>query len=269
LRSLHPSQIQIAIVPGNFSPYRSTRADDAVGRRAAANKVELGFVAATDTRELRWLLPPRLVVYFVLACGGSGAHLWLHAGAWASWSMRCITGGGASSCSTGALDPDGWVDAGGGRRWRPPNISSLSRARSRLGADPLHMLFDSVAGSVGAAGLFCCGLRVVSMDGTTSDVPDTTENTAYFGRPANATRAGAFLQVRWFPAPASGTGARVGAIFGPHTLGEPDLGPRPAGPAFGPGMLVLADRNFQTHSLARECSSLARTSCGGPRRPSR
>jgi len=77
------------------------------------------------------------------------------------------------------------------------------------------MLFDSVAGSVGAAGVFCCGLRVASMDGTTSDVPDTTENTAYFGRPSNATRAGAFLQVRWFPAAASGTGALVGAIFGP------------------------------------------------------
>ena len=68
----------------------------------------------------------------------------------------------------GQLDPAGWVDAGQGRRWRPPNISSLSRARARLGADPLHMLFDQVAGPVGAddaAGVFCCGLRVVSMDG--------------------------------------------------------------------------------------------------------
>ena len=26
----------------------------------------------------------------------------------------------------GVLDPAGWVDAGQGRRWRPPNISSLS-----------------------------------------------------------------------------------------------------------------------------------------------
>ena len=40
----HPSQIQIAIVPGNFSPYRSTRADDAVGRWPAANKGELAYV---------------------------------------------------------------------------------------------------------------------------------------------------------------------------------------------------------------------------------
>jgi len=43
------------------------------------------------------------------------------------------------------------VDAGAGRRWPIPNISSLARARGRLGADPLHMLFDAVAGLVGAA----------------------------------------------------------------------------------------------------------------------
>jgi len=52
----------------------------------------------------------------------------------------------------GVLDPQGWVDAGDGRRWRPPNISSLARARSKLGADPLHMLFEHVAGPVGDAG---------------------------------------------------------------------------------------------------------------------
>jgi hypothetical protein len=74
------------------------------------------------------------------------------------------------------------------------------------------MLFDSGAGPVGAAGVLLCGLRVVSLDGTTSDVPDTTENAAYFGRPSNATRAGAFLQVRWLPAAESGTGSEVFAL---------------------------------------------------------
>ncbi|MDN5851434.1 MAG: transposase domain-containing protein, partial [Actinomycetia bacterium] len=131
----------------------------------------------------------------------------------------------------GVLDPEGWVDAGAGRRWRPPHISSLSRARSRLGADPLHMLFDEVAGPVGtddAAGVFYCGLRVVSMDGSTTDVPDTEENDEYFGRPTNATRAGAFPQVRWLAAAESGTGALIGATLGPYTVGEQTLGPRPA-----------------------------------------
>ena len=48
-----------------------------------------------------------------------------------------------------------------------------------MGADPLHMLFEEVAGPVGvhrAAGVFCCGLRVVSVDGSSTDVPTTAEN---------------------------------------------------------------------------------------------
>lgn len=146
----------------------------------------------------------------------------------------------------GVLDPDGWVDAGGGRRWRPPNISSLARARARLGSDPLRMLFEEVAGPVGvddAAGVFCCGLRVVSMDGSTSDVPDTAENAEHFGRPSNATRAGAYPQVRWVVAAESGTGALAGATFGPYTVGEQTLA-RDLLPAFGAGMVVLADRNL-------------------------
>ena len=144
----------------------------------------------------------------------------------------------------GVLDPDGWVDAGAGRRWRPPNISSLARARTRLGADPLHILFDEVAGPVGApdaAGVFCCGLRVVSVDGSTTDVPDSKENDEHFGRPSNATRAGAFPQVRWLAAAESGTGALIGATIGPYTVGEKTLA-RDLLPAFRAGMLVLADR---------------------------
>jgi hypothetical protein len=146
----------------------------------------------------------------------------------------------------GVLDPEGWVDAGEGRRWRPPNISSLSRARTRLGADPLHMLFEQVAGPVGAldaAGVWCGGLRVVSMDGSTTDVPDTKDNNEYFGRPSNATRAGAFPQVRWVVAAESGTGALIGAAIGAYTVGEQTLA-RDLPGVFGPGMLVLADRKL-------------------------
>jgi hypothetical protein len=61
----------------------------------------------------------------------------------------------------GWLDPDGWVNARSGRRWKQPNISSLSRGRGKLGADPVRMLFEQVAGPPGedrAPGVFCCGL---------------------------------------------------------------------------------------------------------------
>jgi hypothetical protein len=126
------------------------------------------------------------------------------------------------------------------------------------------MLFDAVAGPVGgsaaddAAGVFCCGLRVVSMDGSTTDVPDTKRNDAHFGRPANATRDGAFPQVRWLVAAESGTGALVGATIGAYTVGEQTLA-RDLLPAFGPDMLVLADRNFLSHALARASASFTLT----------
>src|SRR5260221_3733023 len=76
----------------------------------------------------------------------------------------------------GRLDPDGWVDAGDGRRWRPPNISSLSRARGKLGADPLRMLFEHVAGPVGAggaAGGVLCGAPGGSVGGAGAHPPPT------------------------------------------------------------------------------------------------
>jgi len=212
-------------------------------------------VEATGTREQRRrLLPARLMVYFVLA-------LWLFRGRNCGYGQVMIKLADGlyhrrrgEDLLAGDLDPDGWVDAGEGRRWRQPNISSLSRGRGKLGSDPLRMLFEHVAGPVaadGTAGVFCCGLRVISMDGSTTDVPDSDENDAFFGRPSNASRDGAFPQVRWVAAAESGTGALTGAAFGPYTCGEQtqalDLLP-----CFAPGMLVLAGRNFLSWSLARD-----------------
>jgi hypothetical protein len=97
--------------------------------------------------------------------------------------------------------------------------------------------------------VFCCGLRVISVDGSVTDAPDTAENAAFFGRPSNATWDGAFPQVRWVAAAESGTGALTGAAFGPYTTGEQTLA-LDLLPSFGPGMLVLADRNFLSHALA-------------------
>jgi len=119
------------------------------------------------------------------------------------------------------------------------------------------MLFEQVAGPVGgsaadgAVGVFCCGLRVVSMDGSTTDVPDSKANAEHFGRPSNATRDGAFPQVRWIVAAESGTGALIGATLGPYPVGEQTLA-RDLLPAFCAQMLVLADRNFLCHTLARD-----------------
>src|SRR5258708_4211607 len=143
----------------------------------------------------------------------------------------------------GQLDQDGWVDAGDGRRWRQPNISSLSRGRGKLGEAPVRMLFEQVAGPTGAdgaPGVFCCGLRVVSVDGSVTDVPDSKENDAFFGRPSNQSPDGACPHARWVAAAESGTGSLLGAAMGPYRAAEQPLARDLLG-CFGPAMLVLAD----------------------------
>jgi hypothetical protein len=223
--------------------------------RAFPSELVDRVIEVTDTREVRRrLLPARLVVYFVLA-------LWLFRGRNCGYGqvMSKLVDAlyhrrrGEHLLEGLPVDPAGWVE-GGGRRWRPPNISSLSRARAKLGSDPLRMLFEQVAGPVGAdgaAGVFCCGLRVISMDGSTTDLPGSAENAAFFGRPGNDKRQGAFPQVRWVAAAESGTGALTGATFGPYTTGEQTLAVDLLA-SFTPGMLVLADRNFLSHALARD-----------------
>jgi len=200
------------------------------------------------------LLTARLMVYFTLA-------LWLFRGRNCGYGqvMTKLADGlyhqrRAADLLEGHLDPDGWVDGGGGRRWRQPNISNLSRGRAKLGPGPLHNVFLQVKGPTGEEGdpgVFCCGLRIVSVDGAVSDVPDSKANDEYFGRPSNQTRDGAFAQVRWVAAAESGTGSLMGAALGPYTAGEQTLA-LDLLECFGPGQVVLADRKFLSWSLARD-----------------
>jgi Insertion element 4 transposase N-terminal len=207
-------------------------------------------IEVTGTQRRR-PLPARLMVYFALA-------LWLFRGRNCGYGqvMAKLTDGlycqrRGADLLAGRLAPGERVDAGGGRQWWLPNISSLSRGRGKLGADPVRMLFEHVAGADGAPGVFCCGLRVVSMDGSVTDVPDSPKNAAYFGRPSNQSRDGAFPQARWVAAAAeSGTGSLLGAAIGRYTDAEQPLAADLLG-CFGPGMLVLADRKFLSWAAAR------------------
>ena len=215
-------------------------------------------VEAAGTREQRRrLLPARLMMYFVLA-------LWLFRGRNCGYGqvMAKLADGlyhqrrAAGLLAGRQLDPGGWVDAGQGRRWRPPNISSLSRGRGKLGPAPVRFLFEQVAGPIGDEqdpGVSCCGLRVVSIDGSASDVPDSPPNGEHFGRPSNQARDGAFPQVRWLAAAESGTGSLLGASLGPYRGSEQALARDLLDQeCFGPGMLILADRKFLSWALARE-----------------
>ena len=222
-----------------------------------ADLVDAAVDAARVREQRRRLLPARLVMYFVLA-------LWLFRGRNCGYGqvMTKLADGlyhqrrAADLLDGQQLDPDGWVGAGDGRRWRPPNISSLSRGRGKLGPAPVRFLLEQVTGPFGDEGMpgvSCCGLRIVSIDGSTSDVPDSKANVAHFGRPSNQARDGAFPQVRWLAAAESGTGSLMGASLGPYRDSKQALARDLLEQGcFGPGMLVLADRKFLSWALARE-----------------
>ena len=81
-----------------------------------------------------------------------------------------------------------------GKRARLPKSSSLSRGRAKLGPGVHRHPFEQVAGPLGAdgaPGVFCCGLRIASMDGSVTDVPDEKPNGEFFEtRPSNQSRDG-------------------------------------------------------------------------------
>ena len=179
-------------------------------------------------RELRKRsLPARLVVYFTLA-------MWLFAGQGYDTVLRNLVEGLA------------WTRAGWGG-WQVPSTGSITKARARLGARPLELLFRAVAGPVGdpaTPGVCWRGLRLVSVDGTSLEVPDSDDNSAQFGRPTGTDdHQGAYPQITLVALAECGTRALIDAAFGGYTTGEQDLA-RALAPSMTADMLVLADRNF-------------------------
>jgi hypothetical protein len=143
-----------------------------------------------------------------------------------------------------------------------PSEEALSNARSRLGAEPLRLLFEKVAGFVapaGAPGAWWRGLRLVSLDGTTLDAQDELANWQRFGGPATKTPdgrrlRGAFPQVRLLALAECGTRALVAAVHGSYSTGEKTLARQLLG-RLSDGMLCLADRNFACWELWHDAAA--------------
>ncbi|EMQ99978.1 hypothetical protein ADIAG_01087 [Paeniglutamicibacter gangotriensis Lz1y] len=70
-----------------------------------------------------------------------------------------------------------WI-TGRFREWTMPTKASISKARTRLGSTVMIDLFDTGAKPVAAAGGpgFYRQWRLVSIDGTVPDIPDTADN---------------------------------------------------------------------------------------------
>ena len=196
-------------------------------------------VAEAGRREERQrLLPARVVVWLVLAMA-------LFSGQAYEEVARLLAGG------------LGWA-----RRWRQwwrvPSTPAIVKARARLGPEPLELLFRRSAGPLATEetrGAWYRGLRVLSLDGTTLEVPDTPANAAAFGRPPHSRgEQAAFPQVRLLAVAECGTHAIIQATIGPFTSGEVTLAPQVFG-VLGPGVLLLADRGVAGFGLWRQATA--------------
>lgn len=183
----------------------------------------------------RRLLPARVVVYFVLA-------MCLFSGQGYEEVARLLT--------CGLQDEREWVG-----NWRVPSTAAIGRARLRLGPEPLRALFARVCRPVATSetvGAWYRSWRLVAVDGTTFDLPDTQANDAFFGRPGSSRGQGrgAFPQARVAAVVECGTHAVFAAEVGPLAEHETALARR-LFDRLSAGMLLLADRGFVGFDLWR------------------
>ena len=127
-----------------------------------------------------------------------------------------------------------------------PSPAGLAAARRRVGAAPLRALFDLLRGSAAGPatrGVWWHGRLVCAIDGTTLCCPDTPANLAVYRTGGGYHGGTGYPMVRLAALVACGTRALLAAAFGSISVDERDHAARLLD-ALGPGMLVLADRNF-------------------------
>jgi hypothetical protein len=132
-----------------------------------------------------------------------------------------------------------------------PTTGAYSQARSRLGAKVLERLFKAVCRPLATPdtpSAFAYGLRLVALDGSIDDVPDSAANSAYFGRASAQRGDSAFPQVQCVYLCECGTHAIFDAAFWPYVISERRGGKRLLR-SVRADMLVMWDRGFHDYDM--------------------
>jgi hypothetical protein len=139
-----------------------------------------------------------------------------------------------------------------------PHRSSLCVARKRLGVAPVRHLFAQIVRPLAqptTPGAFYSGYRLMGIDSTVLDVPDTPANDAAFGRPSAGPRGdGAFPQVRKLSLVELGTHVEVAMVVKHIRCGERTMVAALLR-HLSTEMLLLLDRGFFSYELWRELES--------------
>ena len=175
-------------------------------------------------------LPAQVMVYYAVAMG-------LYMGSSTREVLRCL------------LEGLRWL--WGADAVKVVGKSGISQARSRLGEAPLRQLYEQVVQPVATRatkGAWYRTWRLVSLDGSTLDVADTTDNGVAFGYPGASRGKSAFPQLRFVALVENGPHVLFGAKLGRYADSETTLA-HDVVHALRPGMLCLADRYFFGYAL--------------------
>jgi hypothetical protein len=144
-----------------------------------------------------------------------------------------------------------WLDAG---HFRISGKGSLSRARARLGEEPMQRIFQELARPLKCRdlpGSYWRHLHLVAIDGTSFALQDTASNEEAFGRSSNQHGAGTYPICRAVLLCEVGTHMIFAAAQGAYRDGEMTLAKGVLN-ALEPGMLCLADRLFPGYELWKQ-----------------
>jgi len=198
----------------------------AIAQKFPAKSVEAALRATGKESQRQRDLPAHVVVYYVIA-------LALFHQVSSREVLRCL------------LEGLRWL-RGFDADPKVTGKSGISQARSRLGWEPLRQLYRDLAHPIATPqtkGAWFHQWRVVSIDGSTLDLPDDPANDAEFGRPSASRGESGFPQLRFVSLVESGTHVLFASSLGPYKTSERALTEEVL-PALRPGMLCLADRGF-------------------------
>jgi hypothetical protein len=197
-----------------------------VARLFPKEQVEAVLKATGKASQRQRDLPAHVVVYYVIA-------LALFTQASYREVLRCL------------LEGVRWL-RGIGIEFKVAGKSGISQARARLGWEPLRSLHDQMVQPIATErtlGAWYHQWRVVSLDGSTLDVPDDPANDAEFGRPPASRGESGFPQLRFVSLVEGGTHVLFGTRMGAYRTSERALAEEVLD-WLRPGMLCLADRGF-------------------------
>jgi hypothetical protein len=212
---------------------QSTEIFKAIEIAIPATSIEQAIAKTKVEEERHRSLPAQLVVCLIIAMS-----------LWSRDSMRDVLKNLIDGLS------EAWVKIG--KYWRMPCKSAITQARQRLRAGVMRQLFHQLVRPLAnneTVGAFLNGLRIVVIDGTCLDIPDSDENARVFGRPGSrpGTRA-AFPKVRLVILVEAGTHLIFDALMCPYRIGERVRALRLLR-SVKEGMLLMWDRGLHSYAM--------------------